>query len=225
MNSFAINLSVMRKLIMKMSISIDGFVCGARGESDWIFKTGDAAAIEWQIDLFRTVDMFIMGRKSFETMAPYWPVATGPFAAPMNEKSKGVFTRNGFPGLADPTQGSIAPEHTETRRSETGLREADTLSPATTTWAEARIFNGDLATEVRRLKQEEGKSICALGGAGFMQSLIATGLIDEFHLLTHPVALGQGMQIFSALGNPLYLKLVEVRPFSSGAIAHVYHAI
>jgi dihydrofolate reductase len=215
----------MRKLIMKMSISIDGFVCGTQGESDWIFKTGDAAAIEWQIDLFRSVDLFIMGRKSFETMAPYWPVAKGPFAAPMNETPKGVFTKKGFPDIAKPVKTATAPEHSEWRRAEAGLMEVDTLSPAETTWAEARMFNGNLATEIRQFKQEEGKSICALGGAGFMQSLVATGLIDEFHLLMHPVALGQGMPIFSTLEEPLYLKLVEVKPFSSGAIAHVYHAI
>ena len=198
----------MRKLIMKMSISIDGFVCGPQGETDWVFKTGDPAAIDWQIEKFRALDMFIMGRKSFEVMAPYWPVATHPLAATMNETPKGVFTQKGFSGIADP-----------------GLKEADKGSPAAATWTKARVFSGDLATEIRQLKEEDGKPICALGGAGFMQSLVATGLIDEFCLLTHPVALGQGMPIFSALGNRLYLKLADVKTFASGAMVHVYHAI
>jgi dihydrofolate reductase len=41
-----------------------------------------------------------------------------------------------------------------------------------------------------------GKPISAIGGAGFMRSLIATGLIDECHLVTHPVVLGEGLTIF-----------------------------
>lgn len=140
--------------------------------------------------------------------SPCWIVATGPFAAPMNETPKGVFTKKGFSGIADPVR-----------------KESDKVSPHAATWKEARVFNGDLATEIRQLKEEDGKPIIAIGGAGFMQSLMVTGLIDEFILLTHPVALGQGMPIFSALGNLLYLKLAEVKPFASGAIAHVYHAI
>jgi dihydrofolate reductase len=57
-----------------------------------------------------------------------------------------------------------------------------------------------------------------------MQSLIATGLIDEYHLAVHPVALGSGLQIFTALKIPLYLKLGEVKVFPKGIIAQTYRA-
>jgi dihydrofolate reductase len=53
--------------------------------------------------------------------------------------------------------------------------------------------------------------------------LIETGLIDEYHLAIHPVALGSGLPIFSDLARPLYLKLVDVKSFPGGTIAHVYH--
>ncbi|MEI3802366.1 MULTISPECIES: dihydrofolate reductase family protein [unclassified Chitinophaga] len=62
-----------------------------------------------------------------------------------------------------------------------------------------------------------------LPGAGFMQQLIATGLIYEYHLAVHPVALGSGLPIFSALKTPVYLKLAEVKVFPKGIIAHTYH--
>ena len=65
-------------------------------------------------------------------------------------------------------------------------------SPAEASWSEARVFDGGLAEGIRELKAEPGKPIVAIGGAGFMQSLIATGLIDEYTLATHPVALGLG---------------------------------
>ncbi|HZW71241.1 MAG TPA: dihydrofolate reductase family protein [Hanamia sp.] len=70
-------------------------------------------------------------------------------------------------------------------------------SPATASWAEARVFDGDLAEGIRELKSGPGKPILAIGGAGFMRSLIATGLIDEYHLVTHPVVLGGGLPIFN----------------------------
>ncbi len=73
-----------------------------------------------------------------------------------------------------------------------------------------------------KLKKQPGKDLIAHGGAGFAQSLVQTGLIDEFWLLTHPVALGHGLPLFSLLRKPLYPKLATVTAFSSGAVAHVY---
>lgn len=196
----------MRKLIMKMSVSLDGFVAGADDQKDWVFKTGDEESFAWSVDKILQAGLIIMGRKSFETMAPYWPTATGPFAAPMNLIPKAVFTKNGFKSM-------------DYMKTITGEQ-----SPAVASWARAQVFDGDLAQVIRELKAEGGKPIVALGGAGFMQSLIATGLIDEYHLAIHPVALGSGLPIFTGLKIPLYLKLSEVKAFPKGVIAKTYHA-
>ncbi len=194
----------MRKLIMKMSMSVDGFVSDAEGKSDWVFKTGDKESAAWSVGVIREAGLIIMGRKSFETMAPYWPTATGPFAAPMNEIPKALFTRKGFRGIDS--------VHTTTSEQ----------SSAAASWAGARVFDGDLAEGIRELKAGSGKPIVALGGAGFMQNLIATGLIDEYHLAIHPVALGSGLPIFTGLEIPLYLKLADVKTFPGGVIAMTY---
>jgi dihydrofolate reductase len=74
-----------------------------------------------------------------------------------------------------------------------------------------------------RLKAEPGKPIVAIGGAGFMRSLVATGLIDEYQLATHPVLLGTGESVFSGLATPQYLKLVDVKVFPAGAMVRTYH--
>jgi dihydrofolate reductase len=191
----------MRKLIMKMSISVDGFVSESNGQKDWIFKSSDETSRAWLVEQTWKWGLIIMGRKSFETMAPYWPTAPGPFAAPMNEIPKGLFTKKGFKGIHIP---KAEP------------------SPATASWAGARVFNGDLADEIRKLKSEPGKPIGALGGAGFMQNLIATGLIDEYLLVTHPVVLGKGLPIFNGVAQSLDLKLVDVKAFPGGIVAHTY---
>jgi dihydrofolate reductase len=187
-----------------MSVSIDGFVSSADGGKDWVFKTGDEESAARSVEEFQQAGLIIMGRKSFETMAPYWPTATSPFAAPMNEIPKALFTKKGFKG--------IDPGHTVTAEQ----------SPALASWAGARVFDGDLAEGIRELKAGSGKPIVALGGAGFMQSLIATGLIDEYHLFVHPVALGSGLPIFTGLGIPLYLKLADIKAFPGGVIAVTY---
>jgi dihydrofolate reductase len=193
----------MRKLVMKMSISVDGFVSGPKGETDWIFKSSDETSRAWAVEHSWDAGLIIMGRKSFEGMAPYWPTATGPFAPPMNEIPKALFTKNGFKGTGPvPT---TTPEQ----------------SRAAASWAEARVFDGDLAEEIRKLKSEPGKPILAIGGAGFMRSLIATGLIDEYHLVTHPVVLGEGLTIFNGVPR-MDLKLVDVKAFPGGIVGHTY---
>jgi dihydrofolate reductase len=60
------------------------------------------------------------------------------------------------------------------------------------------VASGDMTQEVIKLKKQPGKDLIAHGGAGFAQSLVQTGLIDEFWFLTHPVALGTGLPLFLA---------------------------
>jgi dihydrofolate reductase len=194
----------MRKLIMKMSVSLDGFVAGSDGGKDWVFKTGDPESLAWSVGLIRQAGLIIMGRKSFETMAPYWPTATGPFAAPMNETAKAVFTRKGF-------------KTSDAVKTNTGAQ-----ADAAASWAGARVLAGDLSEEITELKAGPGKPIVAIGGAAFMQSLIATGLIDEYHLAIHPVALGTGLGLFTDLQIPLYLKAGDVKVFPKGTIARTF---
>jgi dihydrofolate reductase len=192
----------MRKLIMKMSISVDGFVADANGKADWIFRSSDETSRAWSLERSYDASLVIMGRKSFESMSVYWPTAIGPFAAPMNEIPKAVFTKSGYKGInAEPNT---------------------VLSSSATSWAEAKIFDGDFVESIKELKSQAGKPILALGGAGFMRSLIPTGLIDEYHLNMHPVVLGAGLPIFSNVQIPMDLKLVETKSFPGGIVAHVY---
>jgi len=185
---------------MRMSVSVDGFVSGPNGEADWIFKTGDEQSKAWGVEQSWESGLIIMGRKSFEAMAPYWTASTDAFAAPMNEIPKAVFTKKGYKGFDAGNE----------------------PSPAAASWANARVFDGDLAEGITELKAGEGKPITAIGGAGFMRSLIATGLVDEYHLVTRPVLLGAGLPVFNGLALPVYLRLVDFKVFPKGTIAHIY---
>jgi dihydrofolate reductase len=89
-------------------------------------------------------------------------------------------------------------------------------------WAESRIASGHLAEDIDRLKREPGGVILAHGGATFVDALIRDGLIDEYRLVIHPVAIGHGTGLFSALREPLRLDLIEARTFLSGTAIQVY---
>lgn len=207
-----------------MSISIDGFAGASNGEIDWIFNTMDQEATAWIVGLCRTAGIHIMGSKTFNDMASYWPTSNEAIAAPMNEIPKAVFTQRGFKGF-DPEQTTTAVENVRKYNTSRGILPSAEAFPVADSWAEARVFHGDLAEGIRKLKEEQGKPILAHGGAGFMRNLIATSLIDEYHLLTHPTVLGAGMPIFTGLSSPLDLKLVDVKVFPAGAVVHTYHPL
>jgi dihydrofolate reductase len=199
----------MRRLILKMSMSLDGFVSGPNGEGDWMLRSRSEDGAAWVLEALWQAGVHAMGSRTYHAMASYWPTSTDPMAAPMNDVPKVVFTRQKSFDLQRGQGGAPAPEP----------------SPAAASWASARIANGDLAEEMRRLKEEPGKDILAQGGAEFARSLVQLGLVDEYRLVTHPVALGSGLPLFSDLRQPMHLELVSRSEFRAGAVAHIYRPV
>ncbi|WP_426669797.1 dihydrofolate reductase family protein [Mucilaginibacter sp. McL0603] len=210
----------MRKLILKMSVSVDGFVGGPNGEIDWLLKSMDDESAKWTSDTIWQAGVHIMGSRTFHDMMAYWPYTTEPFAAPMNEIPKIAFSKKGIkPG--DEALTTMALRDAKLLQ---GNKQAPAADAVLAEWAKTPILTGDLRDEIIRLKQQPGKDIIAHGGASFAQSLVKTGLIDEYRLLVHPVALGTGLPLFSALEKPLYLQLIDTVAFKGGAVAHVYRS-
>jgi dihydrofolate reductase len=195
----------MRKLIMKMSVSMDGFVADAAGKGDWVFKSSDEESKAWAMAPYQQAGLIIMGRKTFESIATYWPTASGPFAELMNTVPKAVFTKSGYKGLQ--------------------LEAGAEPSPAVASWAAAQVFDGDLVTQIKELKAQSGKPICALGGALFISSLITAGLIDEYYLGVHPIILGKGLSIFGDVTQPRDMKLADVKAFAGGVVGSTYQSV
>jgi len=205
----------MRSLILKMHISVDGFVAGADGAIDWIFKTTDPEGRAWTVETISNAGAHLMGSRTFRDMASYWPKASDAFAAPMNEIPKVVFSRTGLAATA--TTRALE----DATRLEPGA-DAPVSAAIAESWTNPTVASGDLSDEIARLKQQDGKPLLAHGGARFAQSLVRLGLVDEYHLAVHPVALGRGLALFSALERPLALEMISTKTFKSGTIARIF---
>lgn len=83
----------MRKLILHMGISIDGFVAAADGAHDWGYQGEDEAVKRWKLDSLWNAGAHLMGRITYEDMATVWPSSDSDYAAPMNEIPKVVFSK------------------------------------------------------------------------------------------------------------------------------------
>ena len=205
-------LDTVRRLVLKMSVSLDGFVCGPAGETDWLVRGRDSGATAWIADTLWQAGLHAMGSRTYHAMAGHWPMSRDPLAAPMNAIPKVVFTRQRSLGLAAERASPVSG----------GLDGA--FADAAASWDAPQVANGDLATEIGRLKEQPGRDIVAHGGAGFAQSLARLGLVDEYRLLVHPVALGEGLRLFAALPRPAYLELASTLVFTSGVVAQVYRS-
>jgi dihydrofolate reductase len=208
-----------RELILKMHVSIDGFVGGPDGGINWVFGA-DQAARAWTVETISNASLHIMGSRTFHDMAAYWPTSTDAFAPPMNQIPKAVFSRRGPAILSHVTTTAALDD----ARANAGTGEPAAPQPGAGSWAQAYVASGDLAAEIATLKAEEGKPIIAHGGASFARSLVAQGLVDQFALLVHPVALGQGLPVFSELAAPTPLKLISSKAFPGGSVAQIYRA-
>lgn len=85
----------MRKLVVSMNVSLDGFISGPDGELTWQFPYWNHQMSAYAIRLLAESDTIVMGKRTYRSMAPYWPMAPDDtFAQMMNTYSKLIFSRS-----------------------------------------------------------------------------------------------------------------------------------
>ena len=189
----------MRKVILFMTYSLDGFVGGPKGELDWEIRDDEVGRFMVS-DMHRTVDTMLLGRVLFQGFSQAWPaMASNPsspkdladFAHWIEDSPKMVFSQN---------------------LDKVGWKNATLISVAS---------DDDLSREVQNLKQQQGGDMVVFGGARFAQTLSRLGLIDEYRLKVQPIALGAGLPLFSSTRRTK-LQLVKSKDFSSGVVVLYY---
>jgi dihydrofolate reductase len=91
-------------------------------------------------------------------------------------------------------------------------------------WGNTTVISADVADEVRKLKDQAGKDIAIFGSNILCVSLMEAGLVDEFRIMTCPVALGKGTSLFAGLSKRTDFHLAKQREFSSGNLLQYYTA-
>ena len=196
----------MRKLIVEVQMSVDGFIAGVNGNTDWmIWNWGpawkwDKELQQYHTDLTKSADCVFLSRKMAEEgFSAHWAkLAENPddpqfeFAKHIADTRKVVFTKT-----------------------------LNKSAPIPGGWNNTDIVGEDFAAAINKLKNQDGKNIIVYGGAGFVSSLISAGIIDEFHLLVNPVAIGSGLSIFNP-GSKQNMILVKSASFSSGIVLLCY---
>jgi hypothetical protein len=94
----------MAALVLKMSVSLDGYVAPIDGSTDWIAAGRSDDAFNWTVETVSNAGAHLIGAATYAAWAGYWPGASGPFAKPMNEIPKVVFSDS----LASPPPSSAA---------------------------------------------------------------------------------------------------------------------
>jgi dihydrofolate reductase len=186
----------MRKVIVAMQVTLDGFIEGPNGELDWAMEE-DEETWKDHFDLMRSVDTLLLGRVMYPAYEKYW------LAAPTNPSS----TKNEieYARLADKMQKIVF---------STTLKKVE--------WKTARIVSDLTAEEILNMKQQPGKDMVLLGGAGLVSTFMNLGLIDEYHLVVNPLVLGGGKPLFKDVKERHTLKLIGTKTLRSGKVALHY---
>jgi dihydrofolate reductase len=188
----------MRKIVLLMHVSLDGFVAGPNGEMDWI-KLDDRL---W--DYVTTVtdasDAALFGANTYKLMESYWPTA----AEQPNATKHDI-------------------DHAHWVNTATKLVFSKTLDK--TDWEGTRIIRKDIAEEMTAIKKQPGKNLLMIGSPTLAQSFMQMGLIDEFRLNINPIVLGAGKNLFEGIKQPINLTLTSTQTFDSGVVALTYNKL
>jgi dihydrofolate reductase len=90
------------------------------------------------------------------------------------------------------------------------------------TWRNSEQLQGDFVESVTALKNEPGANIGMSGSVSVVRQLLAAGLLDELHLLVHPIAVRKGMRLFDEGETSVPLELVSSETFETGVLNLVY---
>jgi dihydrofolate reductase len=182
----------MRKVVLYMTMTCDGFFAGPHGELDWMTQTPDQELNDDMVAFFQRIDRGFIGYPTASGMIPYWlNVAKNPSASKAERAiAQAVNTLH-------PLIISKKEEQLEWENAELLVVKSDQ----------------DLVKAVTRVKRQPGKDLGVPGGIRTAQTFVRLGLIDEYALMVHPVAIGNGQRVFTDRVN---LELVSAKTYRSG---------
>lgn len=183
----------MRKIIILSFITLDGVMQAPGGPTEdtsgnfkyggWTVPYFDEATGETMGKQMSMPFDLLLGRKTFEIFASYWPQHT-----------------EEWPGINESTK--YVASNTLTKHE----------------WRNTTFLKGDIASELKRLKQQNAPDLQVHGSGDFIQTLLKHDLVDEFWLKIFPITLGGGKRLFAEGTIPVAFTLIESQITPRGVI-------
>ncbi len=191
----------MRRLILSVNVTLDGYTSGPSGELDWLqdYVTSDACAAYLR-RFMGEVDTVLLGRKNYQGFSHYWPPIADDPGAPSTDAA---FSR--------------------------WLNQVEKIVFSTTLaevlWENSRLVRSIDRDEIEALKGEDGGNLFIMNSTAVAQVLLEMDLIDEVRLNVFPVVLGDGTRLFATPGVRTDLRLVEASASAFGVLECVYEVV
>ena len=179
----------MGKIVLMMSVSVDGYIEGPDREIDW-HMVDDELHRHFNEQL-GAMGAFLSGRVTYELMAEFWPTAD-----------------------QDPSSSEPMVEFARIWRDTPKIVYSRTLERAG--W-NTTIVREVVPSEVQQLKERTGGDL-ALGGADLAAAFLRQDLVDEYRIYVHPVRIGRGKPLFAPSDATVQLQLAESRSFGNGVV-------
>ncbi|PSL45373.1 dihydrofolate reductase [Chitinophaga niastensis] len=176
-----------------MNISLDGFMADPHAALDWHFKSWDEEMARNAYEQLKKMDTILLGRVTYQAMANYWPLLAKYEAA----NNRDI-------------------EYAEMMNSYTKIVFSRTLE--TVEWKNARLIKENIREEIYTMKQQPGKDMVIYGSGSIVKTLHQLDLIDEYHLLVHPILLGKGKPLFEKAGDKVDMTFLNTKTLSSGVV-------
>src|SRR6201985_1235640 len=169
------------------------------GDLGWLIHD-DALDHDFTTDLRRTADTILSGRVVFESFAAAWPARAADRSGP---PELGEFAN----WVVEQPDGGFA-----TRGTRASMKNS-------------RIASRPIADEVEHLRGEAGGDMVVFGGARTVDAFVRLGLVDEFWLKVHPVAIGAGLPVFGGLAGPVGIQLAWHKTQARGVVGVRYRRL
>jgi len=179
----------MRKVIFAINNTIDGY-------ADHTTVIADDELHDFYTNLLNDVDAILMGRKTYQLMESFWPVAS--------KDARSTKSMIRFANIFNPMRKIVF---------------SNTLKEVK--WQNSQLTNRSLLEILSELKNQIGKNISA-GSLSIATQLLKLNLIDEFWFVVQPIIAGKGKQLFDEFNERKNLKFIGLNKFKSGVVALHY---
>ncbi|MGW7807515.1 dihydrofolate reductase family protein [Staphylococcus xylosus] len=187
----------MRKLVVFLHSSLDGFVEGPQGAMDIGWITYNHELEDFANEVLQTADTIVWGRKTYEMMYDYWPTVPSNENASEHELNHAKWIENVEKVIFSKALNSVD-------------------------WHNSRLVKKNVKDEIIHMKQQEGEDIVVLGSPRFAHYLMQLDVVDEYKITVSPTLIGKGLPLFQNIHEQVDLKLTDSKTFESGALGLIY---